>query len=49
MVCVGGVAVAGHLAVDPRAARPSVLEFLQHQHAGTLAYDEAVALRVERP
>ena len=49
VVGVGGVAVSGHLAVDPRAARPGVLEFLQHQHAGTLTYDEAVASRVERP
>ena len=49
VIGVGGVAVADDLAVDPRAALLRVFEFFEHQHAGALAHDKAVALLVERP
>ena len=46
VVPVGGGAVAGDLAVDPRAAGLGVLVFLQHQHTGAAGDDEAVAVHV---
>ena len=49
VVGVGGVAVAGDLTVNPRAARLGVLEGLQHDDAGAFAHDEAVAVGVEWP
>jgi len=49
VVGVGGVAVAGDLAVNPRAARLGVLEGLQYDDAGAFAHDEAVAVGVEWP
>jgi hypothetical protein len=42
-------AVAHQLGVDPRAAAPSHLVFLENQHAGTLADNKSVAIVVERP
>ena len=44
-----GLSVAEHLGVDLGAALLGVLELLEHQHAGALRHDEAVALHVERP
>ena len=44
---IGGRAVAEDLAVDVSAARPGVFEFLEHQHAGTFAEHEAVAVQIE--
>ncbi len=49
MMRVGGVAVAGQLGINSRAARFGVLQFFQHQHARAFAHDEAVALLVEGP
>ena len=46
VVGVGGDAGTGQLAVDPGAARLGVLEGLDHQHGGTLAEHEAVAVDV---
>ena len=46
VVAVRGRAVADDLAVDLRAARLGVLQFLQHQHAGAAGDDEAVAVHV---
>ena len=43
---VAGQAVADHLGVDARAARLGVLEVFQHDDAGALAHDEAVAILV---
>ena len=43
---VAGEAVADHLGVDLRAARLGVLQLLEHQGAGALAHDEAVAVLV---
>ena len=47
MVGVGAVAVADQLGVDAGAAGAGVIEFLEHEDAGALAHDEAVALLVE--
>ena len=44
-----GLSVAEHLGVDGGAALFGVLQLLEHQHAGALRHDEAVALHVERP
>ena len=49
VVGVGGVAVAGQLTIDPRAACGGVLEGLEHQYAGSFAHDEAVSPGVKRP
>ena len=49
MVRVVRRAVAEHLGVDRRAARPRGLELLEHEDARALADDEAGARRVERP
>ena len=49
MVRVRGHAVADQLRVDLGAARPRVLQLLEHDHAAGLAHHEAVAPRVERP
>ena len=38
----------GQIAIDARAAGLGVLQFLQRQHGGTFAHDEAVAIGVER-
>ncbi len=48
MVRVVRCAVAEHLGVDTGAAGLRRLEVLQHEHAGTLAHDEAGAGGVER-
>ncbi len=48
MMGVGGVTVTDDLAINFRAALLRVLQFLQSQHARTLAHDKAVALLVER-
>lgn len=47
VICVAGVAVADELSVDFGVTRQRVFVFLQKQHAGALAHDEAAALRVE--
>ena len=47
VVGVAGGAVAGDLTQDLSAASAGVLQFLQHQNGGTLAHDEAAALRVK--
>src|SRR5262249_59965639 len=39
--------VTADLAVDGRAARDGVVEFLEHEHARALAEDEAITLQVE--
>ena len=49
VVGVGGVTVAGDLAVNPRVACLGVLEGLEHDDAGAFAHDEAVAPGVEWP
>ncbi len=49
VVGVAGHAVADDLGVDLRAALLGVLEFLEHDDAGALAHDEAVAVLVPRP
>ena len=49
---VAGIAVhgvAGHLAVDLRAAVAGVAQPLQHVHAAPFGHDDAVAVGVERP
>ena len=46
VVGVARQAVADHLGVDLRAARLGVLVFLEHDDAGALAHDEAVAVLV---
>src|SRR5262245_44056418 len=46
VVGVAGQAVADNFRVDARAARLGVLEFFQHDNAGALAHDEAVAVLV---
>ena len=48
VIGVVGVAVAHELGIDVGAARDRVLPLLEDEHAGALAHDEAVALRVER-
>ncbi len=48
MVGVGGRPVAGDLAENGGAAGGGRLGLLEHQHAGALAHDEAVATQVER-
>lgn len=40
--------IAREFAIDARPARQRVVERLQHQHAGALTHDEAVAIAVER-
>src|SRR5690606_30101982 len=45
---IRGGAVAGDLGVDLRAARPGVLELLEHHHAAAAGDDEAVAVGVVR-
>jgi hypothetical protein len=45
-VAVG--AEAEHLGDDPRAARARELELLEHERAGALGHDHAVARGVER-
>ena len=47
VVGVAGGAVAHHLAQDPGAPGPGVLQLLQHQDAGALAHDEAAAAGVK--
>ena len=47
VIRVAGVAVADELGVDFGVPRQRVFVFLQKQHAGALAHDEAAALRVE--
>ena len=42
-------AVAHHFGVDVRAAGLGVFQFLEHQGAGALAHDEAVAVLVVGP
>ena len=42
-------AVADDLGIDLGAALLGMLEFLEHQHAGALAHDEAVAVLVPGP
>ena len=46
VVAVGGRAVAGEFAVDPRAARFGVLVFFEHENAGAARDHEAVAILV---
>ena len=46
VVGVARQAVADHLGIDVRAPRLGVLEFFQHDDAGALAHDEAVAILV---
>ncbi len=46
MVSVGAHPEADKLGVDARAALPGTLIVLKHQHAGTLAHHEAVAVAV---
>ena len=46
VVGVAGQAVADHLGIDLGAARLGVLELLEHDDAGALAHDEAVAVPV---
>src|SRR5213082_313806 len=48
MMRVGGHAVAHHFGVDLCAAPPGVLPLLEHQHPGTVAHHESVAVLVER-
>ena len=48
MIGVAGQAVADDLAIDAGAARQSVLALLDHDDAGALAHDEAVAVAVIR-
>ncbi len=47
VVGVGGGGVGGDFAVDARAALFRVLQRLEHEHARTLAHDEAVAAHRE--
>ena len=49
MIGVGRLPVAENLAVDPRAARFRVLEFLEDENPRAFAENEAVALTIERP
>ena len=46
VIGVARQAVADHFGVDLRAARLGVLVFLEHDDAGALAHDEAVAVLV---
>jgi hypothetical protein len=45
--CVVGGAVAGHLGKDAGTATTGVVEGFEHEYAGALAHDEAVAIAVE--
>ena len=47
VAAVGAHAVAEHFGVDVGAAGLGVLQFLEHEHAGPFAQDEAVAVAVE--
>ena len=49
VVRVGGRAVADQLGQDLDAAPAGVAELFEHEHAGALGDDEAVAALVERP
>ena len=49
VIGVAGQAVADHLGIDFRAARLGPLIFLEHDDAGALAHDEAVAVLVIGP
>ena len=49
VIGVAGQAVAGDLGIDLGAARLGVLELLEHDDAGALAHDEAVAVAVIGP
>ena len=49
VIRVAVCAAAQQLRVDPGAARLRVLQALEHEHAGALAEDEAVAALVPRP
>ena len=49
VVGVAGKAVADDLAIDLRAAGHGVLALLEHDDAGALAHDEAVAVLVIGP
>jgi hypothetical protein len=46
---IAGKPIADHLGIDVGAARLGVLELLQHDDAGALAHDEAVAVAVIGP
>ena len=46
VIGVARQAVADHLGIDARAARLGVLQLFQHDDAGALAHDEAVAVLV---
>ena len=46
MIGVARQAIADHFGIDLRAARLGVLIFLEHDHAGAFAHDEAVAVLV---
>ena len=48
VVSVAGVAVAGELGVDLRAARLCVLVFLENEHTCAFAHNKAVAVLVKR-
>jgi len=41
---IAGHAVADNLGIDLRAARLGVFEFLENDHAGSLAHHESVAI-----
>eukprot|EP00955_Chlamydomonas_euryale_P082299 363696-Chlamydomonas_euryale.AAC.14 len=45
---VAGVGAVDVLGIDARAARSRVRQVLQHQHAGALAHDKAIAVLVPR-
>ena len=48
MICIGGKSIAGEFAVNFRAARFRMFEFLDHHDSGAFAHDKTVAVSIPR-